>query len=168
MGIDSAEVKTFLNETKTVILWVEVFPTFKRHVMVWKHLSHFLSSSFLQNTTDYHFATRLFFLLWLLLIFNLLCFFSFFKCLLYGTSLGECMWIWQIHHIMSSSHLKPVSAFNTFFYFVVFIFLFFCIISDMKIILLNLKFIYLTKRVHLVTIAIHLFHFRRWFTISTD
>ena len=135
MGIDSAEAKTFLNETKTVILWVDVFPTFKRHVMVWKHLSHFLSSSFLQNTTDYHFAKRLFFLLLLLLIFNLLCFFFFFYMLLYGTSLGECMWIWQIYHIISSSHLKPVRAFNAFFFILLFLFYYyFCIINDMKII----------------------------------
>ena len=144
MGIDSAEVKIFLSETQTVILWVEVFPTFKRHVMGFEAPFAF---SFVIFSSEYYrlsFCKRAFLSFVVIADFqSALFFFFFYICLLYGTSLGECMWIWQIYHIMSSSHLKPVRAFNTFFYFVVFILLLFCrVITDMKIILLNLTLIY--------------------------
>ena len=125
--------------------------------MVWKHLSHFLSSSFFQNTTDYHLAKRLFFLLLLLLIFNLLCC-CFFLMFIIWHKPGR-MYVDltnSSHHVLVT--LKTCQCVQYFFFIFLFLFYYlFWIITDMKIILLNL-----------VTIAIHLFHFRRWFAISTD
>lgn len=140
----SAEVKIFLNETN--VLWVEVFPTFKRHFTDFVAPFAF---SFVVFSSEYYrlvFCKGAFLSFVVIADFQSALLFCFFYMLLYGTSLGECMWIWQIYHFMSSSHSKPVRAFNAFFFliycFYFIIIFFFCIITVMKIILLNLTFIY--------------------------
>ena len=147
--------------------WVEVFPTFKRHVTDFVAPFAF---SFVIFSSEYYrlvFCKEAFLSFVVIADFqSVLLFFFFFYMLLYGTSLGECMWIWQIYHIMSSSHSKPVMAFNAFFliycfYFIIIIIFLYNYCYENHFIKPNIHLFSMTKRVHLLTITIHLSSFSK-------
>ena len=140
----SAEVKIFLNETN--VLWVEVFPSFKRHVTDFVAPFAF---SFVIFSSEYYrlaFCKEAFLSFVVIADFQSALLFFFFLYVIIWQKPGRM----YVDLTNLSLHvfviLKTCMSGHSMLFFLIycfyFIIIFFCIITVMKIILLNLTFIY--------------------------